>query len=241
MVKYSDKGGIMLRITYHGHSTALVEVGGKRIIIDPFLDGNPAAVVKAEDIQVDYIFITHGHGDHIADAVQIAKQNDATIIATHEIAEYMDWQGLKAHGMGIGGGYTFDFGHIRLTQAFHSSSIENYKERNFMYMGMPTGVIISGDGKSLYHAGDTGLFSDMKLIGELYQPDVAMLPIGDNYTMGPREALFAAEWTRAHTVIPIHYNTFPLIKQDGDQFVAELGKRGIKGIALKAGESYFVE
>lgn len=230
-----------MRITYHGHSSVLVEVGGKKVMIDPFLDGNPVATVKASDIEVDYIILTHGHGDHIADAVSIAKRNNATIIAAHELAEYMSWQGVNVHGMGIGGGYTFDFGHVRLTQAFHSSSFEDYENKTFIYTGMPTGIIITGDGKSLYHAGDTGLFSDMKLIGELYQPDVAMLPIGDNYTMGPREALIAAEWLGAKTVIPIHYNTFPLIRQDGDQFVTDLQQKGIQGIALKAGESYSVE
>lgn len=230
-----------MRITYHGHSTVVVEVGGKSIIIDPFLNGNPTAVVKTEDIKVDYIILTHGHGDHTADTVSIAKRNDATVIATHELSEYMRWQGLKTHGMNVGGGYTFDFGHVRLTQAYHSSSIESEEAQTVTYMGMPTGVIISGDGKTLYHSGDTGLFSDMKLIGELYAPDVALLPIGDNYTMGPREALIAAEWTKARAVIPIHYNTFPVIRQDGDQFAAECEKRGIRGLALAPGASYTVE
>lgn len=230
-----------MQITYYGHSAVLVEVGGKRVLIDPFLDGNPVATIKAANVQADYIILTHGHGDHIADAESIAKRNDATVIAPHEISEYMNWQGIKTHGMGIGGGYNFDFGHVRFTPAFHSSSLEDYENKTFIYMGMPTGIVVSGEGKSVYHAGDTGLFSDMKLIGELYQPDVAMLPIGDNYTMGPREALLAAEWTRAKTVIPIHYNTFPVIKQDGNQFAAELNKKGINGIALQPGESYLVE
>ncbi len=236
-----EKEEFVMRITYYGHSAVMVEVGGKRVLIDPFFDGNPVATTRAVDVHADYIVITHGHGDHIADAESIAKRNDATIIATHELAEYYDWHGHKTHGMGIGGGYNFEFGHVRFTPAFHSSSLELPETKSFIYMGMPAGVIISGKGKSLYHAGDTGLFSDMKLIGELYHPDIAMLPIGDNYTMGPREALIAAQWTGAKTVIPIHYNTFPVIKQDGDLFVAELKKKGINGIALRPGESYLVE
>ncbi len=230
-----------MRVTYHGHSTVYVEVGGKRIIIDPFLNRNPTAVVKAEEIKADYIILTHGHGDHTEDAITIAKQNKATVIAVHELSEYMLWNGIDSHGMSIGGGYTFDFGHVRLTQAFHSSSIENEETQSFIYAGMPAGVLISGDGKTIYHAGDTGLFSDMKLIGELYTPDLAFLPIGDNYTMGPREALLAAEWTKVRTVIPIHYNTFPLIRQDGHQFTVECAKRGIRGIELTPGSSYTVE
>lgn len=230
-----------MRITYIGHSTVLVEVGGSSIIIDPFLDGNPRAVRKARDVKVDYIILTHGHADHTMDAVAIAKNNDATIIAAHELALYMEWQGAKTHGMGLGGGHRFPFGEVRLTQAFHSSSIDDEENQKFTYVGMPAGIILSGDGKTMYHAGDTALFGDMKLIGELYTPDVALLPIGDNYTMGPREAVYAAEWLQAKTVIPIHYNTFPLIEQDGEQFVARLKQKGIHGIALQPEEYYDVE
>lgn len=230
-----------MKITYYGHSTVGIEVGGKRVIIDPFFTGNPVAKVKAEEIQADYIILTHGHADHTGDAVTIAKHNNATVIATHELSLYMSWQGIQTHGMNIGGGYTFDFGHVRLTQAFHSSSIEDEANQRIIYTGMPIGVIISSEGKTIYHAGDTGLFSDMKIIGELYAPDLALLPIGDNYTMGPREALIAAEWVGAKKVIPIHYNTFPLIQQDASKFADDLSKKGITGIVLQPSESYTLE
>lgn len=230
-----------MKITYYGHSTVGIEVGGKRIIIDPFLTGNPVAKAKAEDIQADYIILTHGHADHTADAVSIAKRNNATIIAIHELSLIMSWQGVNVHGMSIGGGYTFDFGHVRLTQAFHSSSIDDEEKQSITYAGMPTGVILSSEGKTIYHAGDTGLFSDMKMIGELYAPDLAFLPIGDNYTMGPREAIYAAEWVGAKKVIPIHYNTFPLIQQDAHKFAEDLSKKGITGIVLQPSESYILE
>jgi L-ascorbate metabolism protein UlaG (beta-lactamase superfamily) len=231
-----------MRLIYHGHSCVEVEVGGKRLIIDPFLSNNPLASKSADEIEVDYIILTHGHGDHIGDAVAIAKRNDATVIATYELATYMnERKGLKAHAMGVGGGYQFEFGRVQFTIAFHSSSIEDPDATPFTYGGMPAGVIIKGDGKTLYHAGDTALFSDMKLIGEIHHPDLSLLPIGDNFTMGPDDALLAAEWTRSKLVVPIHYNTFPVIKQDAEQFISRLHEKGINGKVLKPGESIIVD
>lgn len=230
-----------MRVTYQGHSCVFVEVGGKKVIIDPFLNGNPKTTVKAEEVEADYIILTHGHGDHTGDALAIVLRTGATIIAVHELAEYMSWKGAKVHGMGLGGSYSFDFGKVKFTPAFHSSSVEDPETKSFIYTGMPAGVLIMAEGKTLYHAGDTALFSDMKLIGELHQPDLAFLPIGDNYTMGPEDALIAAEWLRAKRVIPIHYNTFPLLKQDGGAFVKKLTEKGIQGIELMPGQSYTVE
>jgi len=220
-----------MKIRYHGHSAVELIGDNASIIIDPFITGNAHAEVTVEDIKVDYIYITHGHGDHIGDAVQIAKNNDATIIAPFELATYMGWQGVKTHPLHIGGSFSFDFGKVKATQAFHGSSFIDDENQQIIYTGMPSGVIIELDDKKIYHAGDTGLFSDMKLL-EREQLDLAFLPIGDNFTMGPEDALLAAEWIKAKKVIPIHYNTFPVIEKDPHQFVEQLKQKGMVGEVL---------
>ncbi|WP_047153121.1 metal-dependent hydrolase [Aneurinibacillus tyrosinisolvens] len=225
-----------LEITYHGHSCVQVSYEDKSIIIDPFLTGNSLAVARPEDIHVQYVLLTHAHSDHIADAVTIAKQNNATVIATHELATYMGWQGVNTHGMNIGGAYSFEFGRVKMTQAFHSSSIVLEDEQRIVYAGMPGGFLVTINGKTLYHVGDTGLFSDLKLIGDRNSIDIAFVPIGDNFTMGPEDALQAAEWIHAGVTVPVHYDTFPPIRQDADAFVGALEAKNLKGLALKAGE-----
>jgi len=200
-------------ITYLGHSGFLIadpDHPQHTVAIDPFLTGNPVAKHTAEDIHCNYIAITHGHADHFGeDTLTIAKNNDATIFATYEITEYCGSLGItNVEPMNQGGKITTPFGYIALTQAFHSSSYEN------KYMGMPCGIILNIAGHTIYHAGDTDLFSDMKLIGEIYKPDIAMLPIGDRFTMGPELATKAAELIAPKFVIPIHYNTLPMIEQD---------------------------
>ncbi|MFT9848324.1 metal-dependent hydrolase [Aneurinibacillus sp. REN35] len=227
-----------MKITYHGHSCVQVSNQGTSLIIDPFLTGNSLAKAKPEDIKVQYVLLTHGHGDHIGDALAIAKQNDATIIATHELATYMGWQGVKAHAMNLGGAYTFDFGKVKMTQAFHSSSIVLDEEQKIVYAGMPGGFLVTIEDKTLYHLGDTGLFSDLKMIGERNRIDVAFVPIGDNYTMGPEDALQASEWVGAKLTVPVHYNTFPAIEQDASAFVQELERKGLAGRVMNVGDEF---
>ncbi len=225
-----------MKITFHGHSCFEIEHEKHRLIIDPFLTDNPVAKAKPEDIKADYILLTHGHGDHVGDAAAIAKNNNATVIAPFELATWLGWQGINTHGMQHGGGFNFDFGRVKMTLAFHGSAyVTDNKE--IIYTGNPAGFLLTLGGKTIYHAGDTSLFSDMKLIGMNKEIDLAMLPIGDNFTMGPEDALIAAEWVNAKHVIPMHFNTWPLIEQDGNAFVKELEKKGIKGTVLAAGES----
>lgn len=224
-----------MRITFLGHAGLLVEAGGKRIAIDPFLTGNPKAAMKAEELKVDAIALTHGHGDHAADAAAIALANDCPVIAVVELAGLIARSGAKTVGMNTGGTYIWEDISLKMTPALHSSSfaIEGVAH----YAGQPSGYLLTGGGKTLYHAGDTALFSDLKLIGERHAVDVAALPIGDHFTMGPNDALDAAVWVGAKQVIPIHYDTFPPIRQDADSFVRRLAARGIAGHALKPGES----
>lgn len=173
----TKKGARNMKVTYHGHSAVKIETNGKTIFIDPFITGNPMTDLKPEDVHVDVILLTHGHNDHVGDTVSLAKKNDALVIAPYELATYLSWEGVRIHPMHIGGSFTFDFGKIKFTQAFHGSS---YVEENetIVYTGMPSGILFQAEGKTIYHAGDTALFSDMKLIGEMNDIDVAFLPIG---------------------------------------------------------------
>ncbi|KZM56533.1 metal-dependent hydrolase [Aeribacillus pallidus] len=223
-----------MKVSYHGHSIVQIETNGKNIIIDPFINGNGQTDLKVEDVKADVILLTHGHNDHVGDTVEIAKRNDSLVVAIAELATYLSWKGIKTHGMSIGGAYEFEFGKVKLTQAFHGSSYTE-DNQNIVYTGMPAGILLTAEDKTIYHAGDTALFSDMKLIGERNEIDLAFLPIGDNYTMGPEDALTAAEWIRAKKVVPIHYNTFPVIQQNPEDFVSKLPD-GV-GLLLKPGET----
>lgn len=223
-----------MRLTYFGHSTFLLETSQARLVFDPFFDENPASPTRAKDVACDYILISHGHSDHCADALKLAKRTGATIVANYEICEYLAKRGAKTHDLNPGGGFDFPFGRVKLTLAFHTSSIE--LQENPPYGGTACGVLVSADGKNIYHAGDTALFSDMALIGRIGL-DLAMLPIGDNYTMGPDDALLALDYLRPKLTVPMHYNTWKKIAQDGDAFARRAALSNHQVRALKPGES----
>lgn len=226
-----------IRLRYFGHSTFAIDTGAHKLIVDPFLSpNNPLAPVSADAIVADFILLTHGHGDHCADAAAIAKRTGALVISNFEVVSWMQQQGAEnGHGMNLGGAYSFPFGRVKMTIAHHSSTMPDGSPG-----GNPAGFLIHfDDGVDLYIAGDTALTYDMKLIGEAGGVDLAILPIGDNFTMGPDDAITAAQFVQAKRVIPCHYNTFPPIKQDAAAFAAELRRAAdIEGIVLNPGEEY---
>ncbi len=209
-----------MKLTYLSHSCFLLETATHRLVFDPFLSGNPLAQAKPEEIECDAILVTHGHEDHLGDAVAISQRTGAPVIANFEVAMHCAGLGAKAHPMQPGGAWQFPFGRVKFTIAHHSSSIST--PNGFAYLGNPAGILLSTEGKTIYHAGDTALFLDMKLIGELDPIDLALLPIGDNFTMGPEDAARAVGFLGAKRAVPMHYNTFDLIKVDPQRFVDAL-------------------
>jgi len=223
----------MIDLTYYGHSCFEIRTGPTRVIIDPFLTGNPKASADAKDIKADFVLVTHAHGDHLGDAVEIAKANKATVISNYEIANYCGGKGAKTHPMHIGGAAPFPFGRVKLTIAHHGSSFPDWS-----YGGNPCGFIVTAEDKKIYHSGDTGLFYDMKLIGE-EGIDIALLPIGDNFTMGSDDALRAVKLIKPKVVIPMHYNTMEVIMQDPHDFRARVeNETESKCVVLSPGESF---
>jgi L-ascorbate metabolism protein UlaG (beta-lactamase superfamily) len=218
----------MVEVRYLGHSTVWLSDGQTRIIIDPFLTGNPMAAASLAEVQADLILVTHAHGDHFGDSVALSKKG-GVVVSTFEIATYAEKHGAKSVPMNIGGTYRFAGGFVKWFPAWHSSSFPDGT-----YGGMPMGVVVELAGKRIYHAGDTALFSDMALIGEL-NLDLALLPIGDHFTMGPEDALRALDLLKPKRVVPIHYNTFPPIEQDGEAFAQKAREKGVEGHALKPG------
>jgi L-ascorbate metabolism protein UlaG (beta-lactamase superfamily) len=222
-------------ITFFGHSTFGINADGTKLIIDPFFKpNNPMATITADDVAADYILLTHGHGDHVGDAIGLAKRTGATIIANFEIVGWCGAQGIEnVHPLHIGGGYTFPFGRVKMTIAHHGSSLPDGANG-----GNPGGFLINfNDGTDVYIAGDTALTYDMKLIGESGGVDLAILPIGDNFTMGPDDAVMAAQFVQAKCVIPCHYNTWPYIEQDAEEFADKLNRAAeIDCIVMAAGD-----
>lgn len=198
-----------MKLEFIGHGCVQLSQDSHRLIFDPFIDDNPVAKISSDDVAPNYILLTHFHDDHKGDTFKIAEQNDATVITTAEIAGAISEQGLNAHPMHIGGTKDFDFGKVRVTPALHGCGING---------GMACGFVVDFHGKKIYYAGDTGLFGDMKLIGELEDLDLAILPIGGNFTMDAEDAVIAAQYLQPKQVMPMHYNTWPLIPADGNTF-----------------------
>jgi len=220
------------QLTWLGHGTWSIVTGGNNIVLDPFLDDSPVAPVRADEVAADFILISHGHFDHVADAERIAKRTGATVIANYEICEWLSARGVeKTHAMNIGGGYTFPFGRVKMTLAVHTSMLPDGANG-----GNPAGFVLSLPEGNVYFACDTGLFGDMRLIGAMGL-ELAAVPIGDNFTMGPDDALEAVKLLRPRRVVPVHNNTWPLIAQDAQAWARRVAEQtDSKPVVLAPGE-----
>lgn len=223
-------------ITWHGHSTFTVDVDGLKLLVDPFFDDNPAAKVSAESVEADFILLTHGHFDHVTDALPVARRTGAKVIANFEIVNWVTGKGYEnCHGQHIGGGCLHDCGHVKFTPALHGSMLPDGSDG-----GMPAGFLLTVGGKKIYISGDTGLFSDMALIGEAGL-DVAVLCIGDNFTMGPDDSVRALQYLKAKAAIPCHYNTWPLIAVDAEAWARQVAeKTGSRPVVLEVEGTFVV-
>ena len=209
-----------MKLSFHGQSTIYFEANGKKVIVDPFITGNGQSDLDASTLKVDYIILTHGHGDHFGDTIELANRNHATVIGSAELGDYLTtYHNVEnVRPMNIGGKARFDFCNVKFVQAFHSSSLTD-ENGVPVYLGMPMGLILEIEGKTIYHTGDTGLFSDMKLIADRHPVDVCFIPIGDNFTMGIDDASYAINsFIKPKISVPIHYDTFELIEQDPNKF-----------------------
>jgi L-ascorbate metabolism protein UlaG (beta-lactamase superfamily) len=224
---------VAIKITWYSHACFLIETDQSRLLTDPFVSGNPLSPVKADAIETDYILVSHGHGDHLGDTLDIAKRTGATVISNYEIQTWLVNQGIEnAHPQHIGGGFDYPWGRVKLTIAQHGSALPDGS-----YGGNPSGFLLYIEGHKIYHACDTGLFYDMKLIGE-EGIDLAILPIGDNFTMGPDDALRAVKLIEPKQVVPIHYDTFDIIKQDPHAWAGRVQEEtAAKVTVMNPGES----
>lgn len=223
------KGGIAMKYTFLGHACFKIDTGKERLLFDPFLTGNSQAAVKADKVRCDYILLSHAHGDHFGDANEIALRTGALVVAIPEVISLFSDSVSNFQPMNLGGQFKADFGTVKMVQAWHSCGAAG---------GIPCGFIIKfNEGPTIYYSGDTALFGDMKLFGELFDIDYAIMPIGDNYTMGPDDALLAAKFLKAKHVIPLHYNTWPVIAQNAEDFKKSAGEKGIDVMIVKPGET----
>ncbi len=222
-----------LKFTWFGHAALGLETGGYHILVDPYFSGNPAASVGPDKVLADYILVTHGHNDHLGDTVDIARRTGALVISNHEICGWLSGKGVRTHGQHIGGGFHHPFGYLKLTLALHGSALPDGTNG-----GNPAGFLLTtNDNLKIYMAGDTGLFGDMRLIGE-EGIDLAALPIGDNFTMGPDDALRAVKLIQPKHIVPIHFNTFQVIKQDAEIWAERVSRETTTRVhVLKPGES----
>lgn len=222
-----------VKFTWYSHACVLIEVNGTGLLVDPFITGNPLSPVRSDQVTPDFIFVSHGHGDHLGDTLEIAKRTGATVVSNFEIHNWLAAQGLtNLHPQHIGGGFDYPWGRVKLTIAHHGSALPDGS-----YGGNPCGFLFYVNGKKIYHACDTGLFYDMKLIGE-EGIDLAVLPIGDNFTMGPDDGLRAVKLIEPKQVVPIHYDTFDLIKQDPEAWKQRVEQEtSTKVMVMKPGNS----
>lgn len=220
------------RITFIGHSCFRIDTAGTSILIDPFISGNPVASVSLEELNPDVIIVSHGHGDHVGDTVALARRCKSLVISNHEISLWLKKQGLtNLHDMHLGGSHRFDFGTVKLTVAHHGSILPDGS-----YGGNPAGILLKTADGNIYHAADTALFSDMKLIGE-EGLKVAIVPIGDNYTMGPEDAVKAVGFLQPEIAIPCHWNTFPLIEQNAAEWALMVEREtSARAVVLEPGQ-----
>ncbi len=223
----------MLTLTFHGHACFLIEADGRRILIDPFLTGNPAADIGPDKLPtIDAVLLSHGHSDHLGDAIAIAKRHGATIVATFELAKFCEARGTTAHAMHIGGAHLFPWGRVKLVAAVHGGAVAG--DEHGTHTTTACGLLLTAGDKTVYHTGDTGLTMEMRLLDGLV--DVMLLPIGDNYTMGIDDAVRAVEFVKPQIAIPMHYNTWELIAADPQEFRRKVGNRA-DVVILKPGES----
>lgn len=222
-----------VKLTWYSHACFLIETGDSKLLTDPFLTGNPLAPLAADAVEADYIFVSHGHGDHVGDTVSIARRTGATVVSNFEIQSWLAGKGVEqTHPQHIGGGFDYPWGRVKLTIAHHGSALPDGS-----YGGNPCGFLFYLEGFKVYHACDTGLFYDMKLIGE-EKIDLAILPIGDNFTMGPDDALRAVKLIQPSRVIPIHYDTFDVISQDPQAWAKRVrNETAAEVTVLKPGDS----
>jgi L-ascorbate metabolism protein UlaG (beta-lactamase superfamily) len=212
----------MVKATFLGHSCWSIREGDREVLIDPWLTGNPQAAAAAEEQNPTAILVSHAHNDHIGDALAIAQRSGAVVVSNFEIASYLQGLGASAHPMHLGGAHSFDWGWVKLTLAFHGSTFWIEEEQRAMTLGNPCGFLLRMGDRTIYHAGDTALFGDMALIGRRHPIDLALLPIGDNFTMGIDDAVEAVRLLQPAAVVPMHYNTFPPILQDPQEFARKV-------------------